>query len=434
MTEDKSSIQSLSMREKLASIMWRGLSRYGRIKYRYLLPIYRVFGHEPGQRKSEGQQSITLRSARALNRFVNPASLNDQLQAVIARIAKSNGAIIFLPSVGWNVVNTQRSQHLAREFARQGFVVIFDSSDSFDDVSSVREIESNLFLIREPDQALSQIESPILWSFPHNYQYRDAYPSSARLVYDWIDDFEVFNFERKFLEDNHARALKEASLILTVAHTLHDRAKDERPDTLYLPNGVDYEHFAGASAVALNDPDIPHSWLSGKPLAGYYGALAEWFDYDLLREVAQQRSDWNFIMIGPMYDNSLRDRGQSLLKLENVRWIGARDYQVLPQYLALFDVSMIPFVINNITRATSPLKLYEYFAGGKPVVTTPMPECETFAEVITAQTAAEFSDALDLARARGDEPAFQERLRQLGQENSWTARVNHVLKSLAKAK
>ena len=234
------------------------------------------------------------------------------------------------------------------------------------------------------------------------------------------------------LERNHQRALEEASLVLTVARSLHDRVIATRPDAIYLPNGVDYDHFA-TTAAPLDDPDTPESWLSGKPLAGYYGAMADWFDYDLLSAVADLRPDWNFILIGPMYDNSLRDFGSSLLKHANVRWIGARDYQTLPQYLQLFDVAMIPFVINNITRATSPLKLYEYFAGGKPVVATPLPECQAFSEVHIVENAEEFSRALDLARVEGQTAQVKDRLGQLGKENSWTERVKLVLEHLDKA-
>jgi glycosyltransferase involved in cell wall biosynthesis len=418
-------------RESLASLMWRTLTRYGQFKYRYLLPIYRLFGLAPEQRESTGGPTTTLRGAQAIARTLNRPVYLDQLNTITSRIEQSKGAVIFLPSIGWNVVNTQRTQHLAREFARRGFVAIFDSSDSYDDVSGIKEIEPNLFLIREPGEALEGIADPILWAFTYNYQHRDAYPASTRIVYDWIDDFEVFHFDRDFLERNHRRALNDATVVASVARRLHRELLEIRPDALYLPNAADYDHFAAASGSDLDDPDLPEVWLSNKPLAGYYGALAEWFDYQLLAEVAESRPDWNFVLIGPMYDNSLRERGQSLLQQANVKWIGARDYDRLPRYLHRFDVAMIPFVINNITLATSPLKLYEYFAGGKPVITTAMPECQAFSQVHIAASATEFSTALDSARIEGLDQAFQERMRTLGKENSWPARLDSLLAALA---
>ena len=104
-----------------------------------------------------------------------------------------------------------------------------------------------------------------------------------------------------------------------------------------------------------------------------------------------------------------------------------------PGYLRLFDVATIPFRINDITTATSPLKLYEYFAGGKPVVTTPMPECMAHPEVAIARDAREFADALERARARGKDPAFRDRLRAVGRENSWDSRVQTVLAQLERS-
>jgi glycosyltransferase involved in cell wall biosynthesis len=419
---------------RFTSLIWRVLTRYGRVKYRYLLPVYRLFGMLPSQRKADGtlKPSRTVRGAQALVRMLNRPLYPDQLAAVRARLEKSKGAVIFLPSVGWDIVNTQRTHHLAREFALQGYVAIFDSNNSYDDVSGFKEVEPNLFLFRGSDDVLPELADPIVWAFTYNFDRRDAYPATARTVYDWIDDFDVFHFDRAFLERNHERALKEATVIASVARRLHDRASAIRPDALYLPNGVEYDHFANESIRVPDDSDIEPAWRSRKPLAGYYGAMAEWFDYDLLTEVARLRSDWNFLLIGPMYDNSLREQGRLMLKCPNVRWIGQRDYQELPGYLRMFDAAMIPFAINNITLATSPLKLFEYFAGGKPVITTPMPECEAFSEVHIARTAEEFSRALDIARAQGQDRQFRERMRTLGSENSWTSRVHSILEHLRK--
>jgi glycosyltransferase involved in cell wall biosynthesis len=361
---------------------------------------------------------------------LNPALHLDQLKAINDLLPQKKGVVIFLPSVGQDIVNTQRSHHLAREFTRQGYVAIFDSSNSFDDVSGFKEIEPNLFLFRGPSEVLATIPDPILWTLTYNFDRRDVYPASARTVYDWIDEFEVFNFDSAFLEQSHQRALREATLVLSVARRLHERAVAARPDALYVPNGVEYDHFAGQSTDVADSIDLDATLQSGKQIAGYYGAMAEWFDYELLDTVAGLRSDWNFLLIGPMYDDSLRERGRSMMRRPNIHWIGHREYKNLPAYLQLFDVAMIPFVINNITLATSPLKLYEYFAGGKPVVTTPMPECQAFAEVQIARDPEEFSRALDIARSQGQDNQFRERLRKLGLENSWASRVRLVLKHL----
>ena len=416
---------------KLTSLLWWALTRYGQIKHRYLLPIYRLLGLQPKQRRADGtlEPSWTLRSAQALVRNTNQAFYLDQLKAVTERLQTSKGAVIFLPSVSWNVINTQRTHHLAREFARQGYVAVFDGSNSSDEVSGFKEIEPNFFLFRGSDNVLPEIADPILWTLTYNFAQRDAYGKSARTIYDWIDDFQVFPFDQTFLQTTHERALNEATLVVSVARRLHQQAAAIRPDAFYLPNGVEYEHFADDSRLPEVD-DIDLAWRNGKPIAGYYGAIAEWFDYDLLEAVARLRPDWNFLLIGPAHDSSLPERGQSMLGCPNIRWIGQREYGELPAYLRWFDVAMIPFVINEITLATSPLKLYEYFAGGKPVIATPMPECEAFSEVSIVRNAEEFSRTLDVAKVQGQDPEFQRRLRELGRENSWTSRVKLVRERL----
>ncbi len=353
----------------------------------------------------------------------------EQLEAVRRRVAESEGAVVFLPSVGWGIALFQRPHHLARTFARKGWVSIFDGSNAHDDVNGFKEIEPNLYIFRGPGGLLEQIPDPLLWAFPYNWHKKDAYPAGARTVYDWIDDLEVFPYDRDLLEKNHARALAEATVVGSVAKKLHEQAVAVRPDAVYLPNGVEFERFADDEAPLPEDKDLRAFRESGKPIAGYYGALAEWFDYEMLEKVARSRPDWNFLLIGPMYDQSLR--GQPVLKCPNVLWIGPRDYHSLPGYLRLFDVATIPFKINNITLATSPLKLYEYFAGGKAVVTTPMPECMAYPEVAIARDAQEFAAAIDTARERGRDPAYRERVRQLGRENSWSARVDTILRTLS---
>ncbi len=416
---------------RISSLLWRSLNAYGRIKYRYLLPIYTMLGLD--NKKNNSAPPLALRGAQRLARLLNGSNehlYRDQLRRVIERAESARGAVIFLPSTGWEIANPQRSHHLAREFARLGFVSVFDSSNAYDDVDGFREIEPNLFLFRGPDKLLAEIPDATLWTLTYNFDRRSIYPETAKVVYDWIDDFNVFLYDRDFLERNHEKALSEATVVACVARSLHEQAALKRPDALYLPNAVECWRFADQSAPIPDDPDIESLQREAKPIACYYGAMAEWFDYELIEAVAKEREDWNFLFIGPAYDNSLRERGRQLLKRKNVRWIGPRPYTELPGYLRLIDVAMIPFLINDITRATSPLKLYEFFAAAKPVVATPIRECLAFEEALTAEGARDFSRSLDIARASAQDERFRQRLRKLGQANSWTARAQMVIERL----
>jgi hypothetical protein len=229
----------------------------------------------------------------------------------------------------------------------------------------------------------------------------------------------------------HLRAIREATVVASVAQKLHNSALAQRPDAIYLPNAVQEDHFKEPLLPnpALADLDFKRIIESGYHIAGYYGAIANWFDYDLLCETARLLPDWHFILIGPDYDKSISR--SKLNSVKNISWLGPKNYDILPGYLHLFDVAMIPFKINDITLATSPLKLYEFFAARKPVVTTPMPECMAFKEVLIASNPGEFARSLEKALLLSKDPEYCKHIEAIVAENTWIARVKYVLSALS---
>lgn len=349
---------------------------------------------------------------------------------VLAHMQESRGGVIFPLSIDWSQWLFQRPHHLARHFAERGYVVIYDDSSRFTGFAGFKEIEPNLYLYRGPIEMLHRLPPALLWTYCYNYQLRDGFPPAAPVVYDLIDDFAVHPYDRSLMDRNHRRALAEADVVAYVARHL-EMFLEGRGDRLYLPNGVEDWRFATPQVDLPADPVMRRIVRQRKPIAGYYGAIAEWFDYKLLERTARRRKDWNFVLIGPDYDCSLRR--QPALALENVHWLGPRNYHVLPAYLHAFTVATIPFVINKITLSTSPLKLYEYFAGAKPVIATPMPECMAYPEVCIVRSAEEFSEALDQAQRSAGDADVIARLRQVAAENSWRRRVQVVEDALEHA-
>jgi glycosyltransferase involved in cell wall biosynthesis len=161
---------------------------------------------------------------------------------------------------------------------------------------------------------------------------------------------------------------------------------------------------------------------------GYYGALARWFDYNLLKSVACLRPDLSFVLIGPYYDSTLKS--SSLLELPNLFYLGVKPYAQIPAYLRCFDVAMIPFQLNDITHATSPLKLFEYMAGGKPVVVTPMRESLRYPGVLSGKDPAEFAAQLDLALQLRNDSKYIAALDEVARQNTWDARARQLLQAL----
>jgi glycosyltransferase involved in cell wall biosynthesis len=381
---------------------------------------------------SHGIESARVRIDNQL-----PGRLARLAPQLMQRISEAPKVFVLLPSVEWHLTLFQRPQHLARALAQLGNLVIYDETDlgprrprTAEDPPEFEEIEPNLFLFRGDPQLLSEIPKPILWAFTYNYHLKDAFGPTATVIYDWIDDLAVFPHDQKFLHDAHARAMSEADVVMSVARALDVQAKQQRRDALYLPNGVEYERFA-ATDLPLPDDDAFNALVAqGKPIAGYYGALASWFDYELLKAVADARPNWNFVLIGVRFDGSLS--ATDMLERKNIHYLGPKPYPTLPRYLQRFDVAMIPFLINEITLATSPLKLYEYFAGGRATVTTPMPECRAYEEVLIAKDAREFVSQLDLALERSRDPAFRAQVQALARHNTWQARAQQALDAIHK--
>ena len=353
----------------------------------------------------------------------------EKLTGLVAASKASARTIIFAPSIGWNVHLFQRPHHLARVLAEDGYTVVFDCSNGHDQVAFLKEVEPRLFLFKGEVDLLVDLHKPVLWTFSYNYDYRDRFPRGIPVIYDWIDDLSVFPYDQELLAKLHSRAMKEAAVVASVARRLHERALVDRTDAVYLPNAVETGRFDHPPTPnpALEDKVFSRIVSGGKHIAGYYGALAHWFDYELLAQTAGLRPDWHFVLIGTDHDGSM---DQSDIKNHrNITWLGPRDYQALPGYLHLFDVAMIPFKINDITLATSPLKLFEYFAGGKPVVSTPMPECAAFSVVFIAGSADEFAATLDVARNSAKAPEYLSRLATLAKENTWSARARKIMEA-----
>ena len=247
-----------------------------------------------------------------------------------------------------------------------------------------------------------------------------------------MDDIRVFDGNYRDLVKDHERLVNNAFLVLTTAEKLFQATRTLRPDAILCPNGVDYSHFAlnrEKDAQTLPDDLVPIV-ERGNPIVGYYGALAEWFDYELVEKVARLREDISIVIIGPDYDGTMPP---SILDLPNLDWLGVKSYEKLPTYLAYFDVAMIPFLLNEITHATSPLKLFEYMAGGKPVIVTPMQESLRYEGVLVADTAISFSKCIDQALQLRKDSNYLQQIDQLAKMNTWQVRAEQILYALGES-
>jgi len=243
-----------------------------------------------------------------------------------------------------------------------------------------------------------------------------------RVVYDCMDEHTGFGTHGAGTAEDERRLLDESDLVLVTSRPLLDRVRKVRPDALQLPNAADAQRFAHLPARSAS----PLAKLA-RPVVGYYGAIAAWFDAEAIALAARRHPDWSFVLVGDTKGAAL----ESLEGRSNVHLPGEVPYADLPGYLAAFDVCTIPFQRTPLTEATNPVKLYEYLATGKPVVARRLPELEPFSDVIALHdTAEEFVDALERAVKAEDGAALVARRRAIAFENTWEIRYRTLREKL----
>lgn len=370
--------------------------------------------------------------------LASPVSLlfRKRLQAdfhqILSSTATRKGIVICPPTIDWHTTLYQRPHQIARAFAREGYLVFFCTNNiRFDKVTGFQEVEENLYLVNNT-AVLREVssESILLISWAINKFYADRFTGST-VVYEYMDELNVFDGNVDDLERDHDWLVKNSDLVVATADKLYEEVSGMCKKAVLVPNGVDVAHFLNPST------DIPEDMRSilkqSKVVVGYYGAIAEWFDYGLIRYAAQKRPEWAFVIIGPLdYDKSLGGIKSTLPG--NVHFLGAKNYDVLPIYGRLFDVATIPFVINKITESTSPIKLFEYMALGKPIVTTDMPECRKYASVLIAKGPEEFVTQIEKGLTLRKDLAYLKKENLEASDNSWSNRVKAIIASLPERK
>ena len=342
----------------------------------------------------------------------------------------------------------QRPQQVAAEFARQGHRVFWISPTRFLPANHPRPYEvlplrENLWEVhlrsRQPDiymgdlgaadieamsGALAELFSDwgvaahaVLAQLPFwrglALRLREAHGS--KVVYDCMDDWETFQNMGTFNIAEEKQLVRETDVLVVTGAELEKKFEAQGLRPVLARNGADYAFFAKAT---------PNHLLDGmpRPVIGYFGAIADWIDLDLVYEVARRRPQYSFVLIGQVFGRDV----SALESLGNVRLLGNKPYTDIPAYLHGFDACLIPFLLNQVTKATDPVKLYEYFSLGKPVVATDMKELGQCGDLIyIGQDAEGFAAKVDLAVAEKSSDLVQRRI-EFAKANTWGSRVDQI--------
>ena len=245
------------------------------------------------------------------------------------------------------------------------------------------------------------------------------------LISDIEDDYA--GFVKKELEDEiitiEKQIVKHADLVFTSAKVLAERLLKENDRTFLIPNGVDEEFISKGDKIP-KPKDMPSGII-----VGYHGVIADWFDFDLMYNVAKKLEKEKVVLLGRQFVSFDKEKFKKLTSLPNVEYLGEKPYRELLKYVAHFDVGIIPRISSAFTKAINPKKLYEYLSWGKPVVATMMPELERYeieGILSRAPDVDTFVDSLKQMIDSTDNPQFKKKRLDLAKENSWQKRYEEI--------
>jgi glycosyltransferase involved in cell wall biosynthesis len=348
--------------------------------------------------------------------------------------------IVIRSTLDFNYPYAQRVQHLARALARAGAAVIYVSpAHGHDSALTAVLAEPRLVVTPHMSAALHIASAPAVILISTDGAIPESFPSEVkkrggRVVYDYIDHFDdavsshALSANQRAL---HRRLLADDDVVVLASATalVADAQRGRRAPVHLITNGVEEERFRAArrSADVLR-ADFGAIVAQGRPIVGYFGSFASWFDYGLIKEVARARPEIAFVLIGPALDASAAALADAP---ENLHLLSAMRYEDLPSHAAWFDAGLLPFVINDITLATSPLKIFEYMALGIATVSTDLPECRQYRSVLIAAGRDEFIASVDRALVLGRDEAFRALAHDEGGQNNWDRKATALLAALA---
>jgi hypothetical protein len=229
-----------------------------------------------------------------------------------------------------------------------------------------------------------------------------------RVVYDCMDNHAGFATSHPLMVEQEKELLARADLVVASSAVLETEARKYNHNVMLIRNACDYEHFARV----LPKP------RGQRPVIGYYGAIAEWFDADLVADLAVRRPDWDLVMVGSTCGADLH----RLVSLPNVSLPGEKPYAELPDWLARFDIAILPFKRTPLTEAANPVKAYEILASGRALVSVPLPEMAALQPLVRlAASPPEFEREIEAELVR-PHPDLDTQRRAFAKKNTWRHR------------
>ena len=378
-----------------------------------------------------------------------------------------NQNIICISSIDWDFI-WQGHQEIMSSFAANGNRVLFIENtgvrapgikdfsrlrkrfrDYFKGVKGIRKESGNLYIFSpivlpfpysRPARWINRMvlltvlkrwmravdfADPVIWTFLPTGIALDITENVDKklLVYYCIDNFAVSSASAKKVKSTEARLIRSADLVFVTSSALYDYCRTYSEKVHLFPFGVNIENF---EKVRNSDTHVPRE-IAGfvRPIIGYVGGVHKWIDQDIVRDVAEKLSGYDFVFVGPVQTDISKISG-----LANVHFLGAKRHEDLPALVKSFSAAIIPYLITDYTRNVYPTKLNEYLSMGKPVISTDLPEISAFNRdnggiVYIGSDSVRFGSEIERA-LKEDNDALRRKRIDASKRNSWKSRIEEM--------
>ena len=420
------------MKEKISKL-WNVYKKYGFIGFCKKLKAYIIANY---------LDKISLKV------FLNKSKYRKEIEDILNN-TNYDRIILWRSSFGYNVPLFQRPQHIANNLAKNNCLVLYEVTTMTDKVKTIKKHSDNIYLINYNNIALNKILMNELKKIDKP-KYIQLYSTDWKLSVQNIEDYlsKGFKFIYEYIDhlspelagtktlpqniiDKYEFVMnhKETYIVVTAELLKQDVVKRRGEVNLaFSSNGVDYNFFETFDEDYEFEPEFQKILDIKKPIIMYYGALAKWFDYDLIKKVAASNK-YSVVLFGIKYDESY---DENIKDEKNIYFMGPRDYKFLKNYAKCADVLTIPFLINDITASTSPVKIFEYMALHKPIVITDLYECRDYKSVLLSKNHKEFLENLEKALKLKNDKKYISLLDKEAKENDWAKKAEAIIELIRK--
>ncbi len=252
-------------------------------------------------------------------------------------------------------------------------------------------------------------------SFNFYYPGLEKFISPSLYIYHCIDGM-IKTYTLRHGPRLETRLMKSADAVISTSPELQRLKGLVNPNSFCIPNAADFKH--SSKALSPETPVAAELESLPRPIIGYIGNIERRIDYSILEAIAKKQPSWSFVLLGPVEPRFIPN---IIFSIPNIHFVKFQPFQRVPEFLKGFDVAMIPFKIDEISRTIIPLKLNEYLGAGRPVVSTcfnPDVMKQKDGVIFIADTPELFTDAISQALASNNEFNIEKRL-EIARNNTW---------------